>query len=130
MKFSLLVESGILGFGRLLEPGIRHEESAIPLTIRIRNPSPTEIDWNPEPGIWNQQRGIQNPRSIFDCLTRGTLALSPVGVLEFNNLKQSHKGREARRNSVPIQAHSELRGGDLLAPQNYSSPNSVSSPGF
>ena len=117
MKFSLLVESGIRGFGRLLEPGIRHEESAIPLTIRIRNPSPTEIR-NPEPGIWNQQREIQNPGSIFDCLTRGTLALSPVGVLEFNNLRQSHKEREARRNSVPIQAHSELRDGDLLAPQN------------
>lgn len=68
MKFSFLVESGILGFGRLLEPGIGHEESAIPLTIRIRNPSPTEKYRIPEPGIWNQQRGIQNPRASLIAL--------------------------------------------------------------
>ena len=62
------MESGILGFGRLLEPGIGHEESAIPLTIRNRNSSPTEKDRNPEPGIWNQKRGIQNPRASLIAL--------------------------------------------------------------
>ena len=36
-------------------------ESGIPLTIGIQNPSSTDKDWNTVPGIWNPQRGIQNP---------------------------------------------------------------------
>ena len=30
--------------------------------IGIQNPSSTDKDWNPVPGIRNPQRGIQNPR--------------------------------------------------------------------
>ena len=65
------------GLWKTLRTGIRHEEFAIPLTIRIRNPSPTEKDRNPEPGIWNQQRGIQNPRSSLIAL-HGALLISAV----------------------------------------------------
>jgi len=45
-----------------LESGIQVEESGMPLTIGIQNPSPTDNDWNPAPGIQNPRRGIQNPR--------------------------------------------------------------------
>ena len=37
-------------------------ESRIPIKIRIQNPSSTEKDWNPVPGIGNPRGGIQNPR--------------------------------------------------------------------
>ena len=36
-------------------------ESRIPIKIRIQNPSSTEKDWNPVPGIGNPRRGVQNP---------------------------------------------------------------------
>ena len=46
----LLVNSGILGFG-------------IPNAAQgIQNPSFTDKDWNPVPGILNPCQGIQNPR--------------------------------------------------------------------
>ena len=46
----------------LVESRIRLKESGIPLTIEIQNPSSTDKDWNTVPGIWNQLRGIQNPK--------------------------------------------------------------------
>ena len=45
-----------------LEFGIQYKESGIPLTIGIHNPSSTDKDWNPLPGIRNPRYGIQNPR--------------------------------------------------------------------
>ena len=45
-----------------LEPGIQLKEPRIPPTIRIRNPSSTDKDWNLIPGIRNPRRGVQNPR--------------------------------------------------------------------
>ena len=54
----LLLESGILGFGIWkTAQGIRN-----PLRIGIQNPSSTDKDWNPVPGLRNPQRGIQDPR--------------------------------------------------------------------
>ena len=55
----LLVDSGILGFGIR---NTAHKESGIPLAIGIQNPSSTQKDWNPAPGIRNPWRGIRNPR--------------------------------------------------------------------
>ena len=46
----------------LVESGIQLKEFWIPLTIGIQNPSSTDKDWNPVPGIRNPYRGIQNPR--------------------------------------------------------------------
>ena len=45
-----------------LESGIQLKESRIPLTIEIQNPSSTDKNWNPVPGIRNPPCGIQNPR--------------------------------------------------------------------
>ena len=45
-----------------LESGIQLKESRIPLTIEIQNPSSTDKNWNPVPGIRNPSCGIQNPR--------------------------------------------------------------------
>jgi len=45
----------------VLESGIQLKESGIPLTIGIQNPSSTDSNWNPAPGIRNPQRRIQNP---------------------------------------------------------------------
>ena len=45
-----------------LESGIQLKKYGIPLTmIGIQNPSSTDKDWNPVPGIQNPRRGIQNP---------------------------------------------------------------------
>ena len=38
------------------------KESGIPRTIGIQNPSSTDKDWNPVPGIRNPRLGVQNPR--------------------------------------------------------------------
>ena len=46
----------------VLESGIQLEDSGIPLTIGIQNPSSTDKYWNPVPGIRNTKREIQNPR--------------------------------------------------------------------
>ena len=53
------MNSGILGFGIR---NTAHKESGIPLAIGIQNPSSTQKDWNPAPGIRNPWRGIRNPR--------------------------------------------------------------------
>ena len=46
-----------------LESGIQLKKSGIPLTmIGIQNPSSSDKDWNPVPGIQNPRRGIQNQR--------------------------------------------------------------------
>ena len=46
-----------------LESGIRLKESGIPPTTGSRNLSVTDKKiWNREPGIWNPQCEIQNPR--------------------------------------------------------------------
>ena len=47
------------------------KESGIPQTIRIQNPSSTDKDWNPLPGIRNPQRGVQNPRLSWISLHHG-----------------------------------------------------------
>ena len=39
----------------------RLKESGIPLTIGVQNPSSTDKDWNPVPGIRNPRRGVENP---------------------------------------------------------------------
>ena len=63
----LLVESGIRNRRKFclwnleswaLESGIQVKESGIPLKIGIQNPSSTDKDWNPVPGIRNSRRGI------------------------------------------------------------------------
>ena len=49
----------------ILSIGIQDTTQGIwnaPLTIGLRNPSSTDKDCNPVPGIWNPQRGIQNLR--------------------------------------------------------------------
>ena len=46
----------------LMESGIQLKESGIPLKIGIQNPSSTDKDWNPVPGIWNSRPRNQNPR--------------------------------------------------------------------
>ena len=46
----------------LVESGIQLKESGIPLKIGIQNPSSTDKDWNPVPGIWNSRPRNQNPR--------------------------------------------------------------------
>ena len=56
-----------------LESGIQLKESGIPPTIGSRNLSVTDKKiWNRVPGIWNQQREIQNPRLSWITL-HGTL---------------------------------------------------------
>ena len=45
-----------------LESRIQLKVSGIPFTIGIQNPSSTDKDWNPVPGIRNPLHGIQNPR--------------------------------------------------------------------
>ena len=45
-----------------LESGVKFKESGIPVTNKIQNPSFTDKDWDPVPGIRNSRRGIQNPR--------------------------------------------------------------------
>ena len=42
--------------------GIQYLEPGILRKIWIQNPSSTDTDWNPVPGIRNPLRGIQNPR--------------------------------------------------------------------
>ena len=46
----------------VLESGIQLKKSGIPLMIGIQNPSYTDKDWNPVPGIRNPLPEIQNPR--------------------------------------------------------------------
>ena len=53
------------------ESGKQLKESGIPLTIGIQNPSSTDKDWNPVPGIRNPRRGIQNPRLSWISLYMG-----------------------------------------------------------
>ena len=48
----------------VLESGIQLKESGIPPMIGIQNPSSTDKDWNPVPGIRNPQHGIQRPSQI------------------------------------------------------------------
>ena len=45
-----------------MESEIQFKDSGIPPTTGIRNPSLTNRDWNPVPGIRNPRGGIQNPR--------------------------------------------------------------------
>ena len=49
-------------FSGALESEMQLKESGIPLTIEIQNPTATDKDLNPVPGIRNPRRGIQNPR--------------------------------------------------------------------
>ena len=57
----LLEKSGILGSGIWSKvQGIR-----IPVTNEIQNPSFTDKDWDPVPGIHNSLRGNQNPRLVW-----------------------------------------------------------------
>ena len=42
--------------------GIQYLEPGILIKIWIQNPSSTDTDWNPVPGIRDPLRGIQNPR--------------------------------------------------------------------
>ena len=42
--------------------GKQRKKSGIPLKIGLKNPSSTDKDWNPVPGIRNARRGIYNPR--------------------------------------------------------------------
>ena len=59
-----IVQSGILSIG-ILSIGIQDTAQGIwnaPLTIGLQNPNSTNKDWNPVPGIWNPQYGIQNLR--------------------------------------------------------------------
>ena len=57
-----LKESGILGFGIRTE---QLNESGISLTIGIQNPTSTDKDWNPVPGIRNPGCGSQSPRLFW-----------------------------------------------------------------
>ena len=60
-----IVQSGILSIG------IQDTTQGIwdaPLTIGLRNPSSTDKDWNPVPGIWNPWHGIQNLRPSWITL--------------------------------------------------------------
>ena len=67
--FSIYCRTALSGNFDQMEriPGLRNAEylwqgiSQISPTVGIRNPSSTEGDWNPDPGILNQRRGIQNP---------------------------------------------------------------------
>ena len=67
----LVMESGFHNSGNFClwnpeswapESGKQLKKSGIPLTIGIQNPSSTDKDWNPVPGIRNPPRGIFNPR--------------------------------------------------------------------
>ena len=44
------------------ESGLLREESGLSLTIEIQNPSFSDKDRNPVPGIQNPLRGLQNPK--------------------------------------------------------------------
>ena len=44
------------------ESGKQPKKSGIPLKIGLKNPSSTDKDWNPAPGIQNARRGTYNPR--------------------------------------------------------------------
>ena len=46
----------------LMESGMQLQESGIPLTIVIQNPSSTDKYWNPVPRIRNPQCEIRNTR--------------------------------------------------------------------
>ena len=75
----LLVESAILGFGIRL----KLKESRIPLETGIQNPSSTDKDWDPLPGIPNPRHTMQNPRLyILNSLTWGDRKL-PDGAESF-----------------------------------------------
>ena len=62
----LLLESGILGFGIWKTA----QGSRNPLRIGIQNPSSTDKDWNPVPGVQNPQSGIQDLRLSWIPLNR------------------------------------------------------------
>ena len=62
---------GVNGEGKRTTSGFRVQESWIPLTIGIQNPSSTDKDFNPVPWIRNPLSGIQNPRLSCDFLTLG-----------------------------------------------------------
>ena len=56
---------------RNLESGVRFKESGVPVTNEIKNPSFTDKNWDPVPGIRNSRRGIRNPESktVLDSLS-------------------------------------------------------------
>ena len=62
----LLLESGILGFGIWKTA----QGSRNPLRIGIQNPSSTDKDWNPVPGLQNPRSGIQDLRLSWIPLHR------------------------------------------------------------
>ena len=67
----------------LWNPGIKLKESRIPLETGIQNPSSTDKDWNPLPGIPNPRHTMQNPRLyILNSLTWGDRKL-PDGAQSF-----------------------------------------------
>ena len=53
----------------ILESGIQLKESGILLTIEIQNPSSTDKDLNPVPGIWNPRKRIRI--QVMDSLIWG-----------------------------------------------------------
>ena len=57
-------KSGYLNPGKfcLWNPESWSLESGIPETTGMQNPSSSDQDWNPVPGIWNPRRGNQNLR--------------------------------------------------------------------
>ena len=82
----LVMESGFRNPGNFgpwnPESGKQLKKSGIPLTIGIQNPSSTDEDWNPVPGIQNPPRGIFNPRLSRILLFEATNDLLP----HFRNL--------------------------------------------
>ena len=62
-----LVESGFLGFGIR----ITAQEIWNPVTIGIRNLSPTDKDWNQVPGIRNPRAWNPESKTVLDSLAWG-----------------------------------------------------------
>ena len=57
-----------------------------PTTIGIRNPSSTDKEWNPMPGIQNPRRGIQSPRLAWIPLPRGDSQVYKLNIPNRNSI--------------------------------------------
>ena len=72
-----------------MESGIQFKEYRTLLKIGIKNPNFTNKDRNEVPGIWNPERGIQNPRLSF---TQGNSSLDvfPTTVTKTKKVRKKN----------------------------------------
>ena len=64
-------------FSGALESEKQLKESGIPLTIEIQNPTATDKDWNPVPGIRNPREWNPESKTLLHSLTWGKTDVHP-----------------------------------------------------